>query len=567
MNAAPARRGLRRALLLALAAIVVLFLLAAVLVPLLVDADAFRPAVESRLSALLGRPVTLESLSLSLWTGPRLTSERLVIGESPELPAGTTSTLEASSVAIRPALLPLLRGDVELRGIAAHEARIVRAGRPLLERARLRATVRRARSGTVVFSGRVRGALAAVPGAPASALAFEGSFESGALVLDDLDIDIGPAHFDLAVRGSGFRTASPQWALDGEIDAGGTKGRAAITSRAGDGATRLSLDLDLERVDFNEIATVAGWATSAGAAAPAPPGPGRPRAEEPSVLETLVATGRIRARSARFAGLDLQGFTTRLGLDGGVVRFDDAAFGFYGGRHAGDLTLDVLAEGVPFSLRSDVRGVDVARLATAFSGDGAGALRGSASLGLDLRGVAYAPSVLRTVGGGMRLSIANGSLASVGLLRQVAMALEAAGGRGIGREQTPFRSLSGTFGIVAGVARTGDLTLDSDDLDLTASGSVDLEGPLDMRAVAAFSPDASSAMVARTSALRYRVAEDGRLTVPLRVRGTLAAPQVQVDVRTIVQEGIEREVRRKVEQRAKEKLRNRADDLLRDLLE
>jgi hypothetical protein len=112
--------------------------------------------------------------------------------------------------------------------------------------------------------------------------------------------------------------------------------------------------------------------------------------------------------------------------------------------------------------------------------------------------------------------------------------------------------------VRSGVAHTEDLALIADDLRLDVRGEVDLRGPLALQGVVAFSPEVSVSMVQETRALRVRQGKDGRLTVPLTVRGTLRAPKVQVDVQRIVQEGLGEESRqalqKKVEQTTKKLL-------------
>jgi hypothetical protein len=95
---------------------------------------------------------------------------------------------------------------------------------------------------------------------------------------------------------------------------------------------------------------------------------------------------------------------------------------------------------------------------------------------------------------------------------------------------------------------------------LDMRGDVDLTGPLALQGVVAFSPQVSASMVQKTAALRVRQGGDGRLTVPLTMRGTLRTPKVQVDVQRIVREGLRDETRKDLErevERAKKKLLDR----------
>src|SRR3984957_2851011 len=79
------KRGgfVKKSVKIGLAAAVVLPIIAAAAIRLFVDANTFRPMIESRLSAALSRKVTLGDLSLSVMTGS-LVANDLAIAEDPK---------------------------------------------------------------------------------------------------------------------------------------------------------------------------------------------------------------------------------------------------------------------------------------------------------------------------------------------------------------------------------------------------------------------------------------------------------------------------------------------------
>ncbi len=525
-----------------------LFVLAAAVLPLVLPVDRFRPALQTALARELGKPVVLGPLKLSLWTGVALRTDRLEIGDVAH------GRLVAGPVRLRPALVPFLRGSVDLRGIVAQHVEIETARGPLLRDGSLRA--RFAQRGPTDFdvAGTRHGTWAAVPGAPTAAVSVECAKRGSRLDLDQLRIEAGPTHLEMKVRGEGAR-----WQVEGSGRGPTSQGGGQATLLLDPAAPRLDLNLEFVRLDAAELAALAGWA-SAGAAASSAASPVAAGAPQPPLLTRLQGRGTLRAQTARLAGLDVENLSAALELGGGAVRLRDATFGLYGGRHHGTLTLNAVQPGMPFLLQSRVDGVDVARLLAAWSPGSAGVLRGRGAVDLDLTGVAYAPEKLRTVAGSVHLSVSDGALTTVGLLETVAALLEAAGGRGIGKDETPFRSLAGDFAIHAGIAHTDDLALVADDLRLDVRGDLDLTGPLALEGVVAFSPQVSASMVQRTGALRVRQGADGRLTVPLTLRGTLHTPKVQVDVQRILREGLRDERRKDLErevERAKKKLLDR----------
>jgi len=80
-----------------LLAVVVLLAAAVLIVPLFVNADAFRPTLENQLSSALGRKVTLGHLSFSLWSGS-LVADNVAIADDPAF--STNPFFQAKSLKI-----------------------------------------------------------------------------------------------------------------------------------------------------------------------------------------------------------------------------------------------------------------------------------------------------------------------------------------------------------------------------------------------------------------------------------------------------------------------------------
>src|SRR5271169_4445798 len=88
-----------------LVAAVVLLLLVFLLVPLFVNANTFRPTLETQLSAALGRKVTLGNLSFSVFSGS-LVADNVSIADDPAF--STKPFLQAQSLHIGVEVAPLL---------------------------------------------------------------------------------------------------------------------------------------------------------------------------------------------------------------------------------------------------------------------------------------------------------------------------------------------------------------------------------------------------------------------------------------------------------------------------
>jgi uncharacterized protein involved in outer membrane biogenesis len=125
------RRGAKIALIVA-GIPVVLLLGAAIAIPFLVNAESLRPRAEAELSRRLGRKVTLGKASVSIWSGIALSAESLTIGEPLQGPAAGVPMLTAGPTAVRVALLPLFRKEVQARSIKVEGAKVTQDGQPLL---------------------------------------------------------------------------------------------------------------------------------------------------------------------------------------------------------------------------------------------------------------------------------------------------------------------------------------------------------------------------------------------------------------------------------------------------
>jgi AsmA protein len=100
-----------RVLLVVIAVIIVLVLVA----PFLIPVNQFRPTIEEKASAALGRKVDVGNLSLSLFTGS-LTADNLSIADDPKF--STSPFLTAKSIKVGVELLPLvLHKDLNITGI------------------------------------------------------------------------------------------------------------------------------------------------------------------------------------------------------------------------------------------------------------------------------------------------------------------------------------------------------------------------------------------------------------------------------------------------------------------
>jgi len=216
----------------------------------------------------------------------------------------------------------------------------------------------------------------------------------------------------------------------------------------------------------------------------------------------------------------------------------------YGGKARGSLTVRPFEPKIPFTLDQTAEGIAIGPLIAALAPAQKGTVEGKAALTVRLTGDAGGTGLLPTVDGAGDVAIVEGKIASFGVIKQVLKAVEIAGAKGFAKDETPFDRLSAHFNVAAGTASTKDLQFRSQDLDGDGAGTVGSGGALKLDVLASFSKPVSDELVAKTHALSIRQGADGRLTVPLKLRGTIQSPLVQLDLSRVINEGVVKELKK-----------------------
>ena len=313
---------------------------------------------------------------------------------------------------------------------------------------------------------------------------------------------------------------------------------------------RIGFVLTSPRLDLNEI--VAILLPAAPAAAPAR-GSSRPAAPATGLLDQVSGAGRIEVKEVRFQTFDLKNVRASVALARSVFSLQEMSAAFYGGTLGGSASVD-LSRAVPgYAAAVRLGKVDVDPLLSAYDPGLKELVRGRLQGQLDFSAAGAAmDEILGTARGTGAVEITDGAVTSFSVLKQLAALLEMAGGKGVGRDSTPFESLRATLAISDRRARTEDLALHSPDLDLEGKGWVGLDATLDLDVAARFSEEATGGMVARNARLGG-LTENNRLAVYFSLKGNLASPSFRINTQAQV---------RQVRERAKEKLRESLTDRL-----
>jgi AsmA protein len=281
-------------------------------------------------------------------------------------------------------------------------------------------------------------------------------------------------------------------------------------------------DISADRIDVAELRRLAAPATRTGDAA------GRD-----GILQRATGIGRLRVGALENGELRLDDVDAAVVLDRGLIRLDPLSASLYGGQHRGAVSIDARGAATAFATRSRLEGVDASRLLAAVSGVRDvvhGSLTSDAAVSFATDGTA---NMAKSLNGTFSLNVADARIANIDLWN----AVESIGrfvprARPASSRQTA--SVSGTFRVDAGVARTDDLTATLEGAILGAAGAIDLsDHRLDFRVAAVLSAD-NSRRVATTGlgGLMATVLgnDRGELVVPLTITGTMEHPLFAPDL-------------------------------------
>lgn len=275
-----------------------------------------------------------------------------------------------------------------------------------------------------------------------------------------------------------------------------------------------------------------GLVPAAYAAAPPPP-------PQPSLFSRTTGGGALTAASVIYNDLTLTDAQARVTLDHGVVRLSPITAQVYGGTESGTIVMDTRPTPTVYTVDMRLDKVDANRLLSSVSsvkqvlfGLLAGNAKGS---------FASTPGgeMARTLNGNVNLDLANGRLANVDLLHQLASIGKFAGYTKPMQPYTDVSKLTGTFDIANGLATTNNLKAVLGVGSVAGEGTVNLVNQsLDMRLTAvlskAFSSQVGGAGIGGmlTTALAN---SNGELVIPVIVSGTFERPRVVPDAQKLAE--------------------------------
>lgn len=375
----------------------------------------------------------------------------------------------------------------------------------------------------------------------------------------------------LALRGFSFRhpsMARPLEDVQGTVELQGDSvditGFAARIGNSDIGGTlslrgfdkpRVRFAMQSKKADFWELMSFVSGPEAGEGEAPEPAAAG-----EGEFLGDVVAEGTLRIEEGSFRTLDFTGLDAGMKLEGQVVTLDPFRMSLYDGTFQGAATLDLAQDPPAFTVRSDVERLDVnGILADNLDLDGMISGRFRASLQASGSGADY-DAIARSLAGGGTVLVTQGQVGALDMLDILSQVTGVFGEQTLqsmasrfAAEGTPFDRLSATLQLGGGRMRSDNLLLESPDLVIQGTGSVDLlAATLDGDFDVIFSPAISSSMRAEGSRAAKAFWDPGKdqVLLPLGLSGPFASPTPSVDWSTAA----ENVARRELEAEAKKRL-------------
>ena len=456
--------------------------------------DIVRSALASQLSSAIGQPVTIGGIGAGLYPRVTVNLKDVAIGEP--------ARIRVRTLHVGASFRALLSRRIEHARLELADARVTLPLPPFAFASAAPST-----------SGSAPVELASVD---AVVLRNVELVSGGRTVTGD--IDVAPEGRGATIRKMRLRTDNATIDITGQLtDLSGPTGDLSIKAGVLNIDHLLAFATDFAAGSGMKPATPASSASHRSGPTP------RPAAAAPMNVGIALAADR-----ATIGALVLDKLAGKARLTNEAMRLDPIDFGVFGGHYNGSLAFR-LSDTPDITLRATLAGVDVAA-ATRFAGS-PGTISGTLSGRLNIAGRGLtAASLLQSAHGGARLDIVNGLIHNLGLVRSIVVATSgrADAGGGAANRDEPFSRLGTTLTIGGGTASTTDLRFESPNLLLGATGTLHLDASSINLAGRAQLAEELSRQAGR-DLVRY-TQEAGRVTLPVTVTGSAAAPHVRIDV-------------------------------------
>ena len=240
---------------------------------------------------------------------------------------------------------------------------------------------------------------------------------------------------------------------------------------------------------------------------------------------TLDGEGTLKARLLRFGSIEANNLSSKIRLQARQVLFVDVKAEAYAGSATGELSIKLSGKNASFKTDARMRGIDVARLLTAFPnarGKMTGKMEGELKIGGE---IVHSPHPLEGLHGSGHLTVRNGDVPS---LKLNANLMKLAHYNDLGpakNDPSSFNFVSTDLELDRERITSKVIDIDGYGVDVDGSGSVSLSGSdeLDYQGVAQITSQQGfvTNLIAR---LAGGTLKNGKLSFPFHIGGTIDNP-------------------------------------------
>jgi AsmA protein len=345
--------------------------------------------------------------------------------------------------------------------------------------------------------------------------AFEGSG-----TVHDTKLNVPALAKPLEIRNAAIRVSKDSASFDDLSLALGSMNAKGNLALQNFDRPRVEFAAEVDRLDAAELQQIA-------AAGPEKKG------TESSKPVRISGAGTVRIGTLAYDRIELQNVRAECKLENGLIRLDPVSAALYGGSQTGSIVIDTRPAHTAIAIRSKLQKADANQLLSAVTSIRQ-LLFGTLSGELDIQAAPQpGQEFASALNGAVEVQLADGRLAGVQLLNELAGVAKFLGYNASNATFTNILKLGGSLNISNGVASTNDLALEFDGGSLAASGTIGLaDQQLNLRTTAVLNKDLSQ----RTGGSRVGgfmstvlANANGELVIPALVTGTFGKPRFQPD--------------------------------------
>jgi uncharacterized protein involved in outer membrane biogenesis len=465
----------------ALIVVIVLVLIVvglAIIIPMLIDIDRYRPQVAAQIEQATGKPAQIGRLGLTILPEVAIRVDDFSLGNPTGFPKGDFVKAKKIDVVVNP--FALLHRQVEITSLELDDLTL-----DMLEDTH----------GKWNFENPP----AKAPPPPDPTEKSSASFTLG--VISRLTVERGQ-----------FAAAS--------LLASGVRGPSLMDVH---GAS-----IDLRDVNLNAMTTASlRQPTSAPGELPALAGGLNTIVYAADPTGPAVAQGTLKADALQFGNLGVTKLKSKVRLYPKQVFVDDLDLQCYGGNVTGNLSLNFGGANLAYSVDARLKGVNVGEFLNAFlqtKGMMTGTLEGAAKMNGT---VVHSSDPLAGITGSGQASIRNGRMPSLQLGSNLRALAKMAGVGPANGDPSSFSSVSSDFRIADGRLSSNKIVLVGNGVDVDGSGSMTMagDGTLDYQGDASLAASGSNPLGTVLGGLAGAKVENGKLVFPFTIGGTIAKPK------------------------------------------